>query len=181
MKKLLSIVLTAIMAVTVFTASVVPAFAADFLSPSATTAKEKGPITTVNGATNTTDITYTPDSTDSNKITFTYTGDGTLIGWDTNLDALGFVEGQDYTITENKDGTLTIEFVSPDAIEALESGEVSVDAQVKLAATTAAASKKNDSSKSPATGAVSAVVAGSVAVACAGVAVLSATKKKDAE
>lgn len=41
--------------------------------------------------------------------------------------------------------------------------------------------KKNSSSKSPATGASSAVMAGAIAAAGAGIAVLAATKKKENE
>lgn len=182
MKKVLSILVAAIMTVSVFTLSVVPAFAADVYSPTATTAANKGPSTQVNGVNNTTDITYTPDSKDSNTITFVYTGEGTLTGWDENLAALGFVEGEDYTITNNSDGSLTITFLSADAIASYENGEVIVNALVDFdTATTTASASTNDSSKSPATGLSSAVVAGSVAVACAGVAVLAATKKRDAE
>lgn len=182
MKKLLSIVLAAIMTVSVFALSVVPAFAADVHSPTASTAANKGPVTQVNGVNNTTDITFTPDSNDKNKITFTYTGEGTLTGWEHNMDALGFVEGTDYTAVNNNDGSLTIDFITDEAYDAFDTGKVIVNAIVDFgAATTAAPSKKNDSSKSPETGLSSAVVAGSVAVACAGVAVLAATKKRDAE
>jgi len=181
MKKLLSIVLAAIMTVSVFALSVVPAFAADVHSPTASTATNKGPVTEVNGVNNTTDITFTPDSNDKNKITFVYTGEGTLKGWEHNMNALGFVDGTDYTTANNSDGSFTITFITDDAYAAYENGKVVVNALVDFGTATTAPSKKNDSSKSPATGLSSAVVAGSVAVACAGVAVLAATKKRDAE
>ncbi|MCI9146493.1 MAG: hypothetical protein HFJ97_09110 [Eubacterium sp.] len=180
MKKFLSVMLAAVMAVSVFAVSVIPAMAAP--SPTATTATKKGPTTTVNGAINTIDVTYTPDKNDSNKITFEYTGEGTVVGWTNNLAKLGYVEGTDFTAVENPDGTYTITLMNADAIKDFDNGKVIVDVKVKFdTTTTSGPTKKNDSSKSPGTGIATTVIAGSIAVAGAGIAVLSATKKRDAE
>lgn len=178
MKKLLSVLLAAIMSVSVMAVAAVPAFAVP--SPTGSTAAPKGPITEVNGSVNDKDITFTPDANDSNTIIFDYTGEGTLIGWEENLNDLGLVEGTDYTKSENPDGTLTITFITDKAQQAYNNGSVVVNALVKFASTTTSA-KKDDSSKSPSTGFTTSVVAGSIAVAGAGVAVLSAIKKRDAE
>lgn len=181
MKKFLSVMLAAIMAVSAFAVSVIPAMAAP--SPVATTATNKGPTTTVNGATNTTDVTFTPDPNNSSKIDFEYTGEGTVEGWSNNLTEIGFVEGTDFTAVENADGTYSITFLNDEAKKAFDDGKVVVDVQVKFATTTTTAgtTKKNDSSKSPSTGVATSVIAGSIAVAGAGIAVLSVTKKRDAE
>lgn len=194
MKKLLSIALAAIMTVSVFALSVVPAMAADTVnSPTATTAKKNGVSLKVNGKPNNRNVTYrtTTTSTGAEVITFAYESTGTdsasageFVGWSQNLTEIGLVEGEDFTIVQNADGTLTVTLVSEKAIAALENGKIEVNAIVKDEPTTAsstATTKKNDSSKSPATGIVSSAVAGSVAVAFAGAAVLAATKKKDAE
>ncbi len=179
MKKLLSVMLAVMMSVSVLAISAIPAFAV--VSPTATTAADKGPTTQVNGVDNDTDVTYTPDKDDSYTITFEYTGEGTLIGWEENLNDLGFVEGTDYTKTENSDGTLTICFLTDESYEAYQNGDVIVNALVEFDTTTTSAATTNDSSTSPDTGIATSVIAGSVAVVGAGVAVLSATKKKDAE
>lgn len=181
MKKILSVMLAAVMAVSAFAVSVIPAMAAP--SPTATTATQKGPTTTVNGAINTTDVTFTPDPNNANKIDFEYTGEGTVEGWTNNLSEIGFAEGTDYTAVENPDGTYSITFLNNNAKKAYDDGKVIVDVTVKFAVTTTTTgtTKKNDSSKSPGTGVATSVIAGSIAVAGAGIAVLSATKKRDAE
>ncbi len=179
MKKILSVILAAIMAVSAFAVSVLPAMAAP--SPVATTAKPKGPTITVNGGSTTNDVTYSPDPDDENKIDFEYKGDGTVEGWTTNLEELGFVEGVDYTLIENADGSFSIIFLNPEAKKAYEDGKVIINVKVKSAETTTGVTKKDDSSKSPSTGVATSVIAGSIAVAGAGIAVLSATKKRDAE
>lgn len=177
MKKILSVLLAVMMTVSVFAVTAVPAMAA--MSPTGTTAAPSNPKLEVNGGTTTTDITFTPDSNDSNKITFEYVGEGTLTGWENNMAALGFAEGTDYTVVENSDGSLTITFISNDAQDAYETGKLTVNALVEDAP--AKTTEKNNANKSPNTGIATSVIAGSVAVAGAGLAVLSATKKKDAE
>lgn len=184
MKRLLSIALAAIMAVSTFAISIVPAMAATVNSPTASTAVNKKPTLQVNGVVTETDITYSPDKTSPTSVTFTYTGEGTLIGWEENLQDLGLAEGTDYTLTYNQDGSLTITFISEDAIEDWDNGDVTVNALVDFGegtTATTATTKKNDSSKAPATGMSTALVASGLAATCAGIAVLSATKKRDAE
>lgn len=181
MKKLLSVVLAAIMTVSVFALSVVPAMAATVNSPSGVPIIDNRPGLEVNGAPTSTDINYAADENNANEITFTYVGEGTLTGWEDNLESLGLAEGTDYTVTYNNDGSMTIAFLSQDAVDAWNNGQIVVNAIVDNAGpTTTEPSKKNDSSKAPATG-MTALTAGGVAVACAGMAVLAATKKKDAE
>lgn len=180
MKKLLSVVLAVIMTMSVLAAAAIPALAVE--SPTATTATNKGVTTQVNGVVNTKDVIYSAAQNDPYSVTFKYTGEGTLIGWEENMKALGFTKDVDYTTVENKDGTFTVTFISDKAKTAYENGEVIVNALVKFDSTTKAdTTKKNDSSKSPETGIATSVIAGSIAVAGAGIAVLSATKKKDAE
>lgn len=195
MKKIVSLVAAAALAVTMFVFGATTAFAVE--SPTAptvtqpTTEPTTQPTTkpeieinenfTVNGETST-DITFTPGK-DKNEITFGYTGDGTLEGWDTNLDKLGLVEGVDYTLTENPDGSITIKFISDKAIACWNNNEIKINAEVseEEEPTEKETTKKNDSSKSPNTGISTTAIAGTVAVLGAGVAVLAATKKKDAE
>lgn len=186
MKKLLSVVLAAIMTVSVFAISVVPAMAADTVnSPTATTAVDNAPTLMVNGVVTVTDITYTVSGTSVQSVTFRYVGEGTLIGWEHNLQKLGLTESTDYTVVNNADGSLTINFISAAANEDWDNGEVTVNALVDFGDGTTAVqvdtTKANDSSKAPATGISTSLVAGSVAVACAGIAVLAATKKRSAK
>lgn len=187
MKKLLSVVLAAIMTVSVFALSVIPAMAEDVTvnSPTASTAVSKKPTLMVNGTVTVTDITYSADRGTITSVTFTYVGEGTLTGWEHNLEELGLLDGSDYTVTYNEDGSLTIDFISEEANEEWDDGEVVVNALVDFGegttAVTSVTTKKNDSSKAPATGMSASLAAGSVAVVCAGIAVLTAAKKKDAE
>lgn len=177
MKKLLAILVATIMSVSVLSVAAVPAMAA-VSSPAPVVIDDNAkPTTEVNGQVTTTDITYSPDDNDNTTITFTYTGDGDVTGWEDNLDELGLVEGEDYTAVINPDKSYTIHFISDDAITAWNDGKVVVNAIVNLPTQPA---KKDDSSKSPKTGADTAVVS-AVAAAGVGFAVLCATKKKDAE
>ena len=180
MKKLLSVVLAVIMSVSVLAAAAIPALAVE--SPTATTAVSKGITTPVNGVVNTKDVRYSAASSNPYSVTFKYTGAGQLLGWEENMKALGFVKGvdYDYTAVENSDKTFTVTFISDKAKAAYENGDVIVNALVKFDGTTKPVST-NDSQKSPGTGIAASVIAGSIAVAGAGIAVLSATKKKDAE
>lgn len=154
------------------------------------------PSTQLNGETNDTNITFTQDPENPYSILFEYNGDGTLVGWEHNLDKLGYVEGKDYTVVENADGSLTITFVSEDAKESLRVKDVVVNAIVEFGegqettdtvtdsatgttGTTTGTTNKNDSAKAPATGLATSAVAGSIALAAAGFAVLSAKKKEE--
>ncbi|MGN1123562.1 MAG: hypothetical protein ACI4RR_04405 [Eubacterium sp.] len=187
MKKLLSIFIAAIMAVSMCAISALPAIAAPTVnSPVAPTLKDDSVITKVNGD-NSQDITYKPSGTNANEITFTYDGEGDLTGWEDNLEALGLVAGTDYTAVKNSDGSYTITFITTKAIDAWNAGSVVVNALVDFEDDVTVedvddeTTKKNSSSKSPKTGISSAAVAGSIALAGAGIAVVAAAKKKDAE
>lgn len=188
MKKIISLVIAAMMAVSMF-AVTIPAMAANVSSPTAATLEEGKAKTTVNGETRQ-GVTYTVNAQNKKEVTFTYNGEGTFKSWTDNLSSLGLAEGTDYTKVANADGSQTITFISQKAITAWNNGSVVVNAVVEFAdATTevtaeektskATEPKKNSSSKSPATGASSAVMAGAIAAAGAGIAVLAATKKKE--
>ena len=187
MKKLISMVLSLVMALAAMAVCTIPAMADDVISPTATIAHDKKPNLSVNGSSSSTDITYTVDPNNPNKVTFEYHGDGTLVGWEDNLtDELGFVEGSDYEAVFNEDGTYTITFISEGAIDAWNDGLVSVNAIVvydedETNGNKTTTGKKDDSHKSPSTGAPTSAIAATVAVAGAGFAVLAATKKRDAE
>lgn len=190
MKKIISLVIAAMMAVSMF-AVTVPAMAANVSSPTAATLQEGKAQTTVNGETRQ-GVTYSVNAQTKKSVTFTYNGEGTFKSWTDNLSALGLAEGADYTKALNADGSQTITFISQKAITSWNNGSVVVNAVVEFAddttqatekdttkATKATEPKKNSSSKSPATGASSAVMAGAIAAAGAGIAVLAATKKKE--
>lgn len=184
MKKIISVIVATMMAISMF-AVTVPAMAENVSSPAAVTIADGKVKTTVNGKERQ-GVTYKINVSKPNEVTFTYNGKGTLKSWSDNLSSLGLVEGTDYTITVNKDGSETISFISQKAITAWNNGSVVVNAVVDFDETTTKASKekttkakKNSSSKSPATGASSTVLAGGVAAAGAGIAVLAAMKKKE--
>ncbi|MGN1328426.1 MAG: hypothetical protein ACI4V4_01865 [Eubacterium sp.] len=191
MKKLLSIILSAIMAVSMCTVAALPVLAADTVkSPTAAALQNDKATITVNGE-NRQGVTYGPSSTNSNEITFRYDGEGTLTGWENNLSALGLAVGTDYTLVQNPDGSLTITFISQAAIDQWNAGNVAINALVDFDEETTEeeieedeeeeTTKKNISSKSPSTGASTTAIAGSVALAGAGIAIIAATKKRDAE
>ena len=172
MKKLLSIVLSVMMIFAVGAASTTMAMAADQVGSIQTTSKSINVTVEVNGNVSK-DITYKKDASDPKKITFTYNGDGDLIGWefydeDHNL----LVEGVDYEVVSEDGNTITILLTGYE-------DDVTANAKVKFdngETTTKKGGKGNNSSKSPKTGAVAAA---GIAVAGAGVAILAAMKKKD--
>lgn len=161
MKKLLSIVLSLVMLLSVSVASI-NAFAA--VGSIESTTKQNKIILEVNGKTST-DVSYERDPEDPRKITFTYDGDGELIGWEFP----GMEEGVDYEIISEKGNNITI-LVSEDY-----EGDVIANAIVKEE-TTGETTKKGDKEKSPKTGAASAA---GIAAMGAGAAILTALKKKE--
>lgn len=181
MKKFLSIVLAVIMSVSVMTVASISALAVE--SPTATTAPKEIDIQ-VNGESST-DIKYTFDDTElPYTATFEYVGPGKLVSpyWEENMESLGFVLGVDYTKTIDSNGRLTIKFLTEEAGAAFKNGLVTVNAIVEFDETTTKVPvTSNGSSTSPNTGAAASVIAAGIAAAGAGIAVLSATKKKDAE
>lgn len=173
MKKLLSVLLALVMVAAVGASSMV-AMAADAVVGSIQDAPKppSDPVGEVNGSPST-DVHWEKDPTNPNKITFTYDGDGDLTGWEFP----GMREGIDYKIIAQQGNSITIELlngyngqVSANAI--VDFGDDEEDEAEKKPA------KKNKKTTSPNTGAVSAAGLG---VAGAGVALLAAMKKRDAE
>lgn len=167
MKKVLSVILSVMMVFSVFAVSATTVMAA--VGSIESTTKQNTVIVQVNGQT-TTDIVYEKDPADPNKITFTYTGDGELIGWEFNI-----TEGQEYRVVSEDGDSITIEIING------YDGEVIANAIVKFddGETTKKPVKTNGGDKSPKTGVAA---ASGLAVAGAGAAILAALKKKnDAE
>lgn len=173
MKKLLSIVLASMLAFSAVSMTTISAFAesATVASPEKTTiAVDK--IGQVNGQ-NSDDVTYTVDPTDPTKITFTYTGDGTMNSWEFP----GLTEGKDYVIISEDGNSITIQLLNNNASKVIANAIVDFDEEETPTEKTTA--KKSKSNESPDTGAS---VAAGIALAGAGAAVLVALKKKqDAE
>lgn len=178
MKKIISVLVAVIMAVSAFAATMIPAMAAETVkSPSATIQTDKKPDFEVNGSTSN-DVKYTTDE-DSSTIHVEYTGEGSVTEWENNLEDLGLIEGVDFIITKNADGSIDIKLLTNKAINVWNSGSVIINAKVPGAGGSSA--KPDSSNKSPNTGVSTSVIAGGVAVAGAGIAVISAMKKRDAE
>ena len=138
MKKIISLVVATMMAVSMMAVSALPAMAADNVSsPTAAVLQQGKAQTTVNGETKQ-GVTYTVDTTKASKVTFSYKGEGTFKSWSDNLGSLGLAEGTDYTKATNADGTIVITFMSQKAITAWNEGKVVVNAIVEFATTTAA-------------------------------------------
>lgn len=138
MKKIISLVIATMMAVSMMAVSALPAMAADNVSsPTAAVLQQGKAQTTVNGETKQ-GVTYTVDATKARKVTFSYNGEGTFKSWSDNLGSLGLAEGTDYTKTNNADNSLVITFMSQKAITAWNEGKVVVNAVVEFATTTAA-------------------------------------------
>lgn len=164
MKKIMSIVLSMIMAVSVMAMATIPAMAAN--SPASTTHSR-----VVNGAVNgssSSSVTYAPDTNDPNKVTFTYTGTGEFSNWEFP----GMTVGVDYDVISEDGNSITViiyttaDFVANAIVDEKED-------------TTKKPSKHDKGNKSPNTGAMAAT---GVAVAGAGMAILAALKKsEDAE
>lgn len=175
MKKILSVLLAVAMLVSVGVSSAVVAMAAPTVASIESTTKKPAPtIGEVNGQTST-DVRYEIDPNDPNKITFTYEGEGELVGWEFLPDT--FIEGKDYRIVSQDGNSITIELING------YNGDVIANAIVKFPEgeepeepTKKTTVKKNTNSKSPKTGVVTGAGFG---VAAAGAAILVALKKKD--
>lgn len=138
MKKIISLVIATMMAVSMMAVSALPAMAADNVSsPTAAVLQQGKAQTTVNGETKQ-GVTYTVDTTKASKVTFSYKGEGTFKSWSDNLGSLGLAEGTDYTKATNADNSIVITFMSQKAITAWNEGKVVVNAIVEFATTTAA-------------------------------------------
>lgn len=171
MKKIISLVLSLVMAISVGAMATIPAMAKDVVSPHSTT-KAVDISTKVNGSTSK-DITFNRDKNDENVITFTYNGNGNLTGWEFP----GMKEGKDYVVTSEEGNSITIELING------YDGKVVANALVDNGSETTKGNKEttkktDKKSTSPKTGAVSAA---GIAVAGAGVAMLAALKKKSSD
>lgn len=173
MKKLISVLLSIMMVVAVGAMSVVPAMAAN--SSSITVGSGDQTFTAsgaVNGQLTTSDVTIKVSESDSYEVRFDYVGKDEFLRWE----IVGLEEGE-YTIVK-KEGTTLIIKVNPSVAEAKR--EFTANAITKKSANSGSTTKPSTgntdkSGTSPSTGAS---VAG-VAVAGAGVALLTALKKKD--
>lgn len=179
MKKVLSVLLAVSMIVSVGVSSAVVAMAAPTVASIESTTKRPAPIIgDVNGQTST-DVRYEIDPNDPNKITFTYEGDGELIGWEFLPDTL--LEGKDYRIVSQQGNSITIELINgyngdiiANAIVRYPEDEKTT--KVPAETTKKTTVKKNPGNKSPKTGVFTGAGLG---VAAAGAAILVALKKKD--
>lgn len=173
MKKLISVLLSIMMIVAVGAMSVVPAMAAN--SSNITVGSGDQTFTAsgaVNGQLTTSDVTIKVSDSDSYEVRFDYVGKEEFLRWE----IIGLEEGE-YTIVK-KEGTTLIIKVNPSVAEAKR--EFTANAITKKSANSGSTTKPSTgntdkSGTSPSTGAS---VAG-VAVAGAGVALLTALKKKD--
>ena len=173
MKKLISVLLSIMMIVAVGAMSVVPAMAAN--SSNITVGSGDQTFTAsgaVNGQLTTSDVTIRVSDSDSYEVRFDYVGKDEFLRWE----IIGLEEGE-YTIVK-KEGTTLIIKVNPSVAEAKR--EFTANAITKKSANSGSTTKPSTgntdkSGTSPSTGAS---VAG-VAVAGAGVALLTALKKKD--
>lgn len=173
MKKIISLVLSLVMAISVGAMATIPAMAKDVVSPHSTT-KAVDISTKVNGSTSK-DITFNRDKDDENVITFTYNGNGNLTGWEFP----GMKEGKDYVVTSEEGNSITIELINGYDGKVVANALVDNGSDETTTKTSESTTKKTDKkSTSPKTGAVSAA---GIAVAGAGVAMLAALKKKSSD
>ena len=181
MKKVISIVLSLVMLLSVGMASV-NALAVTVGSYESTTKPfDNKIITRVNGK-DSNEIDYEKDD-DKREITFTYTGEGKVADWEFP----GMTEGVDYIVVARGDNWITIkvledydgDIIADAILEEPSSEEPTAEPTTAPESTTAETTKKNEEQKSPATGAS---VAAGVAAMGAGAAILAALKRKnDAE
>lgn len=173
MKKLISVLLSIMMIVAVGAMSVVPAMAANSSNITVGSGDQKFTASgAVNGQPTTSDVTIKVSDSDSYEVRFDYVGKEEFLRWE----IVGLEEGE-YTIVK-KEGTTLIIKVNPSVAAAKR--EFTANAITKKSANSGSTTKPSTgntdkSGTSPSTGAS---VAG-VAVAGAGVALLTALKKKD--
>jgi hypothetical protein len=148
---------------------------------------------TVNGNIDNDSFEYTADEDNQYDVTIKYLGDGELLGWSTNLDDLGLTDA-DYRFVDNNDSTAEIEFISDQAKQAWDNGNVDINVDVDFEddndsnfeeesttkattqKTTTTTTKKNSSKISPATG--STVAGGFALFFTAGVMITLAKKRR---
>ncbi len=162
MKKAISILLSLVLMITVCSASMSAMAKNTLISPESTNKKVVIKVT-LNGETSH-NTSYKPDKNDSSVLTFTYTGGGELSGWEFP----GEVEGVDYIITSQDENSITIK-----VLDGLDDEFFWGNAIEKDPNETTNPAKKDDSHKSPNTGATT-----GVSIAAAGLAILLASRKR---
>ncbi len=170
MKKLLSIILSLVMMVSVGALSVT-AFAETVGSIETTEPVTKNKIIPQVNGNNSNDVTWEWVSENPKQIKFTYTGDGTLESWDFG----DLEEGVDYKVIDEGDNTITIELLDQNYDGDIIANAV-VDEEEEETTKAGTTTKQNKSQTSPKTGAAAAA---GIAAMGAGVAILTALKKKE--
>lgn len=167
MKKLISIILSVMMVLSLGALSVMPVMAA--------TVSSEEPVNPgvvsgqVNGQ-NSNDVTFVTSPANPMEYTFTYGGNYEFLGWEFNG-----LETGDYTVVNENGKTITIQLTASGANKSfVANAKVNVPT-TPTTPTTPSTGDKDTSGKSPSTG----VAIGGIAVAGAGVAMLAALKKRD--
>ena len=184
MKKILSVLISVIAAVSVCAAFAVPVSAAIHVySPQGVAIVHSANDPLLNGQP-TTQVSGAQVSAGSNQLVFTYSGTAKLSGWnliDKNGNAVALSDVSDVCRVVSQDGnTLTIEILDWSAFES--PNGYTVNALAETEGTTSSETttvNKDDSATSPDTGV--SVAAAAVCAAGAGAAILALSKKKDAE
>ena len=167
MKKLISIILSVMMVLSLGALSVMPVMAA--------TVNSEEPVNPgvvsgqVNGQ-NSNDVTFVVSPANPMEYTFTYGGNYEFLGWEFNG-----LEAGDYTVVSENGKTITIQLTASGANKDFVANAKVNAPTTPTTPTTPSTGDKDTSGKSPSTG----VAIGGIAVAGAGVAMLAALKKRD--
>ncbi len=171
MKKLVAIILSLVMLVSVNVASIT-AYAVVGSQETVTKDPHNKIIPQVNGK-NDGDVTWEWLSDDPKQIKFTYEGDGDLEDWEFG----DLEEGVDYKVIAQDGASITIELMDTSYSGDIVANAIVAEEEEEETTTNAnTTTKKNESKTSPKTGAAAAA---GVAAMGAGVAILSALKKKE--
>ena len=167
MKKLISVILSVMMVLSLGALSVMPVMAA--------TVNSEEPVNPgvvsgqVNGQ-NSNDVTFVISPANPMEYTFTYGGNYAFLGWEFNG-----LEAGDYTVVSDNGKTITIQLTASGANKDFVANAKVNAPTTPTTPTTPSTGDKDTSGKSPSTG----VAIGGIAVAGAGVAMLAALKKRD--
>lgn len=167
MKKLISVILSVMMVLSLGALSVMPVMAA--------TVSSEEPVNPgvvsgqVNGQTSN-DVTFVISDANPMEYTFTYGGNYEFLGWEFNG-----LEAGDYTVVSENGKTITIQLTASGANKDFVANAKVNAPTTPTTPTTPSTGDKDTSGKSPSTG----VAIGGIAVAGAGVAMLAALKKRD--
>lgn len=167
MKKLISVILSVMMVLSLGALSVMPVMAA--------TVSSEEPVNPgvvsgqVNGQ-NSNDVTFVVSPANPMEYTFTYGGNYEFLGWEFNG-----LETGDYNVVSENGKTITIQLTASGANKSFVANAKVNAPTTPTTPTTPSTGDKDTSGKSPSTG----VAIGGIAVAGAGVAMLAALKKRD--